>query len=39
MKRKKGSHLKKILISLIIVFILFTVIKSVLFKNNNIINN
>lgn len=37
MKRKKGSHFKKILISLIIVFILFTVIKSVLFKldNNN----
>lgn len=37
MKRKKGNHFKKLLISLIMVFIIFTVIKSVLFKfeNNN----
>ena len=37
MKRKKGNHFKKLLISLIMVFIIFTVIKSVLFnfENNN----
>ena len=37
MKRKKGNHFKKLLISLIMVFIIFAVIKSVLFKfeNNN----